>query len=77
MLSEITQDETYTIVQEVVVMGDLNGSVGISETDGYHPVDKYRKVAKNSNQHRIIEFCITNNINVCYSYVEHKDIIRE
>lgn len=59
---------------KIVVIGDLNGRVGIKDGRTSDVIGQYGETTRNNNGYRIIDFCVQNNLLVMNSFFKHKDV---
>jgi hypothetical protein len=56
----------------VLVIGDLNGSVGIKNNTTMEVIGKHGEHIRNGNGRRLIEYCIENDLIVANTFYTHK-----
>ena len=59
---------------EVFVIGDLNGRVGRKDQKSQEAIGMHGEDTKNNNGERLIQFCIENQLIICNTFFEHKNI---
>lgn len=58
----------------IIILGDLNGRVGLNDASSRDVIGNHGEVTRNSNGKRIIDFCLQNNLLVMNTFFKHKDI---
>ncbi|XP_030763520.1 craniofacial development protein 2-like [Sitophilus oryzae] len=71
-------DEVTEVVDslngDIIVLGDLNGRVGIQDYESGDDIGKNGEAIRNNNGTRIIEFCIQNYLLIMNTFFRHKEI---
>lgn len=59
---------------DIILAGDLNGRVGRQDQKTKDVIGTHGEPLRNNNGHRIIDFCIQNNMLVMNTFFQHKDV---
>ena len=59
--------------EQIIVMGDLNGHVGVERAGYENNVRHFNIGSRNEEEKRILELCVRNNMKVMNTYFQHKE----